>query len=98
ALHAAHRRGITHRDLKPSNVMLTAQGVKVLDFGLAQVAGSSESSLQESTLSGQSRPLTEAGAILGTWTYMAPEQIEGLQTDARTDIFSLGVLIHEMIT
>jgi eukaryotic-like serine/threonine-protein kinase len=96
ALDAAHRRGVIHRDLKPGNVMLTADGVKLLDFGLAKMreadAGRPDA---EST---KSLPLTEEGAILGTYPYMAPEQVEGRPADARSDIFALGVVLHEMVT
>ena len=95
ALDKAHRRGVIHRDLKPSNVMLTPGGPKLLDFGLAKVKSAS-------TNSGAGSPglsdLTTPGAILGTLQYMAPEQIEGMEADARTDIFAFGVLAHEMVT
>jgi len=101
ALDAAHRQGIVHRDLKPGNVMLTKAGAKLLDFGLAKSgpllsATSSVSQMAESPT--VHRPLTEQGTILGTFQYMAPEQLEGLETDARTDIFSFGALLYEMAT
>jgi serine/threonine protein kinase/Tol biopolymer transport system component len=91
-LAVAHRHGIVHRDLKPANVMLTAHGVKLLDFGLA--------ALRPSTGSVRSfdEGLTAEGAILGTLPYMAPEQIQGQPTDERTDIFALGAILFEMLT
>jgi Tol biopolymer transport system component/tRNA A-37 threonylcarbamoyl transferase component Bud32 len=99
ALDAAHRHGIVHRDLKPGNVMLTKSGVKLLDFGLAKAA---TSPVQPSEMT--SRPtelpknLTEKGTILGTFQYMAPEQLEGKEADSRTDIFAFGAVLYEMAT
>jgi eukaryotic-like serine/threonine-protein kinase len=97
ALDKAHRQGIVHRDLKPSNVMLTKTGVKLLDFGLAKVMAPTT---QQSSLTAfpTQRALTEEGTILGTFQYMAPEQLEGREADARTDIFALGAVLYEMAT
>jgi len=94
ALDRAHRAGIVHRDLKPANVMLTKSGTKLLDFGLAK-SDSSVVSMDGATMQ---KPLTQEGTILGTFQYMAPEQLEGSEADARTDIFSFGALLYEMAT
>ena len=96
ALDAAHRRGIVHRDLKPGNVMVTKSGAKVLDFGLARGAVI-EVSADGETMQ-MAKPLTEEGTILGTFQYMAPEQLEGQRVDHRADIFALGTLLYEMAT
>jgi hypothetical protein len=98
ALHAAHRQGITHRDLKPGNVMLTKSGAKLLDFGLARAETEAAPASSATSLPTEARPLTEKGTILGTFQYMAPEQLEGLPADARTDIFAFGALLFEMVT
>jgi len=97
ALDKAHRNEIVHRDVKPGNIILTKSGPKLIDFGLAKrrVTGSSESDASAVT---EQKPLTEEGAILGTFQYMAPEQVEALDTDARTDIFAFGALLYEMLT
>ncbi len=100
ALDKAHRQGIVHRDLKPGNVMLTRSGVKLLDFGLAKLRqGELEPLVSRlSALATQGTPLTAQGTILGTLQYMAPEQLEGKEADARTDIFAFGAVLYEMAT
>jgi len=98
ALDAAHKQGIVHRDLKPGNVMLTKAGAKLLDFGLAR-SGAGISGVSGSTaLPTEAKPLTSVGTVLGTFQYMAPEQLEGAEADRRTDIFALGALLYEMAT
>ena len=97
ALDAAHRRGIVHRDLKPGNVMLTKTGTKLLDFGLAKLAADGDKAgiFGDAT---RTSPLTSQGAILGTLHYMAPEQLEGRDVDARSDIHAFGALFYEMLS
>ena len=95
ALDKAHRLGIVHRDLKPGNIMLTKSGAKVLDFGLAKYETAAPAEVTEAT---QQKPLTAEGSIIGTMQYMAPEQLEGADADARTDIFALGSVLYEMVT
>ncbi len=96
ALDRAHRAGITHRDLKPGNVVITKSGAKLLDFGLAKSATpTSAVSFDGAT---EHRPLTQEGTILGTFQYMAPEQLAGEEADTRSDIFALGALLYEMAT
>jgi serine/threonine protein kinase/Tfp pilus assembly protein PilF len=103
ALQAAHEAGITHRDIKPENVMIRPDGyVKVLDFGLAKLTEKSEPKIDPAKIDKEAATVikaqTDPGTVMGTVTYMSPEQARGLQVDARSDIFSLGVVVYEMIT
>ena len=96
ALASAHEKGVVHRDLKPTNIMVTEDdSLKVLDFGLAKLR---QETAFGGTTESQTEPLTVEGHILGTIPYMSPEQVEGLPTDSRSDIFSLGVILHELAT
>ena len=98
ALDKAHRKGITHRDLKPGNIMLTKSGTKLLDFGLAKLAQEAAPVTPESQLATMRGSITGEGTILGTLQYMAPEQVEAKEVDARTDIFAFGAVVYEMAT
>src|ERR1051325_3984242 len=93
ALDAAHQNGIVHRDLKPANILVTKAGIKLLDFGLAKQ--SREAAVHAAT---ETIPITNANTILGTLQYMSPEQLQGQAADARSDIFSFGLVLFEMLT
>jgi Tol biopolymer transport system component/predicted Ser/Thr protein kinase len=96
ALEKAHKQGIVHRDLKPGNIMLTGDGSKLLDFGLARADAGNEDEGDLTVSPTVSKPLTAAGTVIGTYQYMAPEQLEGKTADSRTDIFALGAVLYEM--
>ena len=98
ALDKAHRAGVVHRDLKPGNIMLTKAGARLLDFGLAKTTPRAEASAGLSMLPTTPPNLTAEGTILGTAQYMSPEQLEGREADARTDIFAFGAVVYEMVT
>jgi Tol biopolymer transport system component len=98
ALDRAHRAGIVHRDLKPGNVMLTKGGAKLMDFGLARTTGLAAAAGEDTESPTVSHPLTAEGTIVGTYQYMAPEQLEGREADARSDIWALGCVLYEMAT
>jgi eukaryotic-like serine/threonine-protein kinase len=98
ALDRAHRSGVVHRDLKPSNIMLTASGAKLLDFGIAKPTAVPLGGATLTAAATKNTPMTAEGTIVGTFQYMSPEQIEGKELDGRSDIFSFGAVLYEMLT
>jgi len=98
ALEVAHRAGVVHRDLKPGNIMLTRTGAKLMDFGLARTGAPATTAVTGSHSPTLTRPLTAEGSLVGTFQYMAPEQLEGHEADARADLWALGCVLYEMAT
>src|SRR5215467_6042910 len=94
ALDAAHKKGIVHRDLKPANILVTRQGIKLLDFGLAKLKDAPIAGRDETV----TRGLTQQGQIVGTLQYMSPEQLNGGEVDSRSDLFSFGCVLYEMLS